>query len=98
MKPSGCSSVPSSAADAADLYAYLSREQGVRRVVAMCNPENVDSWRLLERLGFSRESHLRQNVFFRRDGMISLSGRTHTNTVCCARNGAILCRVERLAD
>ena len=37
---------------------------GVRRVIAMCNPENVASWRLLERLGFSREGHLRQNVFF----------------------------------
>lgn len=41
--------------------------QGVRRVIAMCNPENTASWRLLERLGFRREGHLRQNVFFRRD-------------------------------
>ena len=40
--------------------------RGVRRVVAMCNPENTASWRLLERLGFRREGHLRQNVFFRR--------------------------------
>ncbi|MBQ2952521.1 MAG: GNAT family N-acetyltransferase [Clostridia bacterium] len=41
--------------------------RGVRRVVAMCNPENAASWRLLERLGFIREGHLRRNVFFRRD-------------------------------
>lgn len=39
----------------------------VRRVIAMCNPENAASWRLLERLGFTREGYLRQNVFFCRD-------------------------------
>lgn len=39
----------------------------VRRVIAMCNPENAASWRLLEHLGFTREGHLRRNVFFRRD-------------------------------
>lgn len=41
--------------------------QNARRVIAMCNPENTASWRLLERLGFRREGHLRRNVFFRRD-------------------------------
>ena len=41
--------------------------RGVRRVIAMCNPENAASWRLLERLGFIREGCLRRNVFFRRD-------------------------------
>lgn len=40
---------------------------GVRRVVAMCNPDNTPSWKLLERLGFRREGHLRQNVSFRND-------------------------------
>ncbi len=40
---------------------------GARRVVAMCNPENIASWRLLERLGMRREGHLLQNIFFRRD-------------------------------
>ena len=39
----------------------------VRRVIAMCNPENTASWRLLERLGMRREGHLRQNVWFVRD-------------------------------
>lgn len=38
-----------------------------RRVVALCNPENKRSWKLLERLGFRREGHLRQNIFFFRD-------------------------------
>lgn len=39
----------------------------VRRVIAMCNPENTASWQLMERLGMCREGHLRQNIWFRRD-------------------------------
>lgn len=39
----------------------------VRRVIAMCNPENEASWRLLERLGMRREGHLRKNIWFFRD-------------------------------
>ncbi|MHC1787878.1 MAG: GNAT family N-acetyltransferase [Christensenellales bacterium] len=40
---------------------------GVSRITAQCDPQNTASWRLLERLGFSREGHLRRNVYFRRD-------------------------------
>ena len=40
---------------------------GIHRVWAECDPANVSSWKLLERLGFRREGHLKQNVFFRRD-------------------------------
>jgi len=40
---------------------------GMHRVVAHCNPENIASWKLLEKIGFHREGLLRQNVFFRRD-------------------------------
>ena len=43
------------------------RNKNSRRVVAMCNPLNVPSWRLLERLGLRREGHLRQNIYFKRD-------------------------------
>lgn len=42
---------------------------GVRRVIALCNPENLASWRLLERLGMRREGHLLQNIFFRTDDL-----------------------------
>jgi [ribosomal protein S5]-alanine N-acetyltransferase len=42
-------------------------EMGVHRVIANCNPANVASWRVLEKIGFVREGHLRQNIFFRRD-------------------------------
>ena len=41
--------------------------RGMHRIYAHCNPENIPSWRLLERIGFRREGLLRQNVFFRRD-------------------------------
>ena len=39
----------------------------VRRVIAMCNPENAASWRLLERLGMRREGHLHKNIWFVKD-------------------------------
>ena len=41
---------------------------GVRRVIAQCSPANTASWRVLEKIGFVREGHLRQNIFFRRGG------------------------------
>jgi RimJ/RimL family protein N-acetyltransferase len=36
-------------------------------VIANCHPDNTASWRVLEKLGFVREGHLRRNVFFRVD-------------------------------
>jgi len=45
-------------------WAFAARP--IHRVVAMCNPDNPASWRLLERVGFRREGLLRRNVFFRR--------------------------------
>ena len=41
--------------------------EGVHRIYAECDPCNAASWRLLERLGFAREAHFRQNVYFRKD-------------------------------
>ncbi|MDD5864154.1 MAG: GNAT family N-acetyltransferase [Firmicutes bacterium] len=41
--------------------------RGVHRIYAECDPENGNSWKLLAALGFTREAHLRQNVFFWRD-------------------------------
>ena len=37
---------------------------GVHRIFAECDPANSNSWRLLETLGFQREAHLRQNLYF----------------------------------
>ena len=40
---------------------------GTHRIYAECDPRNACSWKLLEKAGFRREAHFRQNVFFRRD-------------------------------
>lgn len=34
----------------------------VHRVIATCQPENVASWRVMEKLGMRREGHLRQCI------------------------------------
>lgn len=38
--------------------------EGIHRIFAECDPCNLSSWKLLERLGFVREAHLKQNVYF----------------------------------
>jgi RimJ/RimL family protein N-acetyltransferase len=43
------------------------RDSKARRIIAMCNPENESSWRLLERLHMRREGHLIKNIFFKVD-------------------------------
>ena len=40
---------------------------GIIRIYAECDPENQSSWRLLEKLGFTRTAHLEKNVFFWED-------------------------------
>lgn len=40
---------------------------GVHRVYAECDPENVSSWGLLESLHFRKEALLKQNVYFKKD-------------------------------
>lgn len=37
---------------------------GVHRIYAECDPDNTGSWKLLEAMGFQREAHLKQNVYF----------------------------------
>lgn len=49
------------------LVDWLFRTQNAHRVTALCNPENADSWRLLERLGMRREGFFRKKAFFRTD-------------------------------
>ena len=41
--------------------------EGIHRIYAECDPRNAASWRLLESLGFAKEAHLRQNVYFWKD-------------------------------
>jgi len=39
----------------------------IHKIVAHCNPKNIKSWKLLERLHFKREGKLRKNIFFNKD-------------------------------
>jgi [ribosomal protein S5]-alanine N-acetyltransferase len=39
-------------------------ELGTRRIIAMCDPKNPHSWKLLERVGMRREGTLLQNIYF----------------------------------
>lgn len=38
---------------------------GLHRIYARCSIHNLPSWRLMERLGFRREAHLREHVFIK---------------------------------
>lgn len=49
------------------LVDYVFKNKNARRVIAMCNPLNESSWKLLERLGMRREGHLIQNIYFKKD-------------------------------
>lgn len=42
-------------------------EKGIHRIYAECDPDNPNSWRLLERLGLTREAFLRENIYFEKD-------------------------------
>lgn len=42
-------------------------QEGVHRIFAECDPRNAASWRLLEKVGFRREAHLRKNIWFHKD-------------------------------
>ncbi|MBZ9637347.1 GNAT family N-acetyltransferase [Clostridium sp. FP1] len=50
-----------------EILDYGFQQLNARRIVAMCNPENIASWKLLERLNMRREGHLRKNIFFKCD-------------------------------
>lgn len=39
-------------------------ENGVHRIYAECDPKNVNSWKLLESLGFCRSAYFERNVYF----------------------------------
>ena len=47
------------------LLSYLFEERGLHRVVAETDVENIASYSTLERLGFRREAHLIENIWFK---------------------------------
>lgn len=42
-------------------------QKGVHRIFAECCPQNVPSWKLMERIGLKREAFFIKNVFFHHD-------------------------------
>lgn len=46
------------------LIKYAFEELKVRRIIARCDPKNISSWHLLERVGMRREGTLLKNVYF----------------------------------
>ena len=42
-------------------------QKGIHRIYANCDPDNQNSWGLLERLGFTQEGYLKKNVYFWRN-------------------------------
>lgn len=55
------------ACEALKAYIRNAFENGTHRVYAECDPRNECSWKLLEKAGFTREGHLRKNIWLRRD-------------------------------
>lgn len=49
------------------LINYAFEKLNVRRIIAMCNPENERSWKLLERLNMRKEGTLLKNIYFNKD-------------------------------
>jgi RimJ/RimL family protein N-acetyltransferase len=49
------------------LLDYAFQHLGARRIVAMCNPDNHRSWKLMERLSMRREGLLIQNIYFKKN-------------------------------
>lgn len=52
------------------LLRYCFDRVGVHRVVAACHAPNVPSWRLMERVGMRRESHVSRAALHRTEGWI----------------------------
>ena len=46
---------------------YAFKNKNARRIIAMCNPSNTASWKLLERLNMRREGYLIKNIYFKKD-------------------------------
>lgn len=47
------------------LLAFLFHDLDLHRVIAECDVENIHSWRLLEKIGFRREAHHVEGIFFK---------------------------------
>ena len=50
-----------------ELQKYIFNELEAHRIIANCNVENHNSWKLLERLNMRREGHFKKVAFFKLD-------------------------------
>ena len=57
------------AAEALSAVIAQAFREGAHRIYAECDPRNVPSWKLLEKVGLRREVHFKQNIWFSRDEM-----------------------------
>ena len=55
------------AAEALSAVIAQAFREGAHRIYAECDPRNVPSWKLLEKVGLRREVHFKQNIWFSRD-------------------------------
>lgn len=46
---------------------YAFEELKAHKVTAFCNPKNIASWKVLEKVGMEREGHFKKRGFFRKD-------------------------------
>jgi RimJ/RimL family protein N-acetyltransferase len=44
------------------------QENKIHRIIGNCNPENIASWKIMEKAGMEREGHLKKNIYFKKDG------------------------------
>ncbi len=49
------------------LIEYGFQDLHAHRITAFCNPRNIASWHVLEKLGLKREGYFKEKAFFRRD-------------------------------
>jgi RimJ/RimL family protein N-acetyltransferase len=47
---------------------YGFKNKNIHKIIAHCNPKNVSSWKLLERVKMKQEGKLRENIYFNKDG------------------------------
>lgn len=52
---------------AKELVRYAFKQKNAHRITAKCNPDNIASWRVMEKVGFKREGCLRERAAFKKD-------------------------------
>ena len=46
---------------------YGFNKMDIHKIIAHCNPKNIPSWKLLEKVKMKREGKLRENIYFKLD-------------------------------